>query len=186
MKKVILFNMLTLDGFYEGPDGDIDWHNVDNEFNQFAIDQTGTAGGLLFGRRTYEMMAGYWPTPQGVQDDPEVAALMNSLPKVVFSRTLQQAGWNNTRIARGDLRDEIEKLKSEPGNDLFLFGSGELARSLINQDLIDEYRLMVNPVLLGRGTPLFSGLGHRRDLKLLSARPFRSGNVLLSYAAGPS
>jgi dihydrofolate reductase len=186
MKKVILFNMLTLDGFYEGPGGDIDWHNTDEEFNQFAIQQTGTAGGLLFGRRTYELMAGYWPTPQAVGDDPEVAALMNSLPKVVFSRTLQEAGWNNTRIARGGLRAEIEKLKAEPGNDLFLFGSGELARALISQHLIDEYRLMINPVLLGRGSPMFSGLDRRRDLKLLSARPFRSGNVLLSYAAGPS
>jgi dihydrofolate reductase len=181
MKKVILFNMLTVDGFFEGPGNDIEWHNVDEEFNQFAIEQTGTAGALLFGRRTYELMAGYWPTRQAVHDDPQVAGLMNSLPKVVFSHTLRKADWNNTRIASGDLKDEIAALKAEPGSDLFVFGSGELARSLINLDLVDEYRLMINPVLLGQGTPMFKDLGERHDLKFLAARPFRSGNILISY-----
>jgi len=181
MRKVILFNMITLDGFFEGQDGDIYWHITDEEFNEFAVQQTGTAGGLIFGRRTYELMAGYWPTEQAMQEDPQVAELMNSLPKYVFSTTLEQADWNNTRIIQGDLARAIGKLKSERGNDLFVFGSGDLTASLLREDLIDEYRLMLNPVALGHGTPMFKDLDGPRKFKLLWSRPFQSGNILLSY-----
>src|SRR5262245_43423205 len=96
--KLFAFNMVTLDGFFEGPNQDISWHNVDEDFNQFAVEQTANVGAILFGRVTYEGMASYWPTPEAQANDPEIAQLMNTLPKVVFSRTLQRADWNNTRL----------------------------------------------------------------------------------------
>ncbi len=181
MRKVVLFNLVTLDGFFAGPGGEIDWHNVDEEFNEFAIDQLNSMGGLLFGRVTYQLMASYWPTPDAVADDPMVADKMNSLPKLVFSRTLESADWNNTRLVRGDAADEVAKLRQQPGKDLFIFGSADLASTLARSGLIDEYRLIVNPVVLGRGMPMFKGIDDRLDLKLLRTKTFRNGNVLLYY-----
>lgn len=181
MRKVIMFNMVTLDGFIAGPHGEIDWHNVGEEFNQFAIDQLNGAGGLLFGRVTYDLMAGYWPTPDAITSDPLVANLMNQLPKVVFSRKLDKAAWQNTRLVKDDAVGEVAKLKQQPGNDLFVFGSANLAATLIQNDLIDEFRLMVNPVILGSGKPLFQNIRQPLKLKLLRTQPFRNSNVLLVY-----
>ena len=181
-RKLILFNMVSLDAYFAGPNGDISWHNVDAEFNDFALAQLAAAGGLVFGRLTYSLMASYWPTETAIRDDAQVAGLMNRAPKFVFSRTLRQAEWANTRLLSGDLGDEMRQLKASPGGDLLLFGSADLAASLTRLGLIDEYRVMVNPVLLGAGSPLFQGINEQRNLELLSARPFRSGNVLLSYA----
>ena len=120
MRKVIMFNMVAVDGFFEGPDRDIEWHEVDDEFNQFAVEQLDAAGGLLFGRVTYELMAGYWPT---ANDDPAVAARMNGFPKWVFSRTLEKADWSNTTLVREDAVREVIALKQQPGRDLLLFGT---------------------------------------------------------------
>ena len=184
MRKVILFNMVTLDGFFSGPEGEIDWHNVDQEFNEFAIAQLDTAGGLIFGRVTYEMMASYWPTPLAIEDDPVVAAKMNSIPKFVFSRSLRSADWENTQLIHRDAGDEISNLKQQPGGDLFIFGSANLASSLTRQGLIDEYRLMLNPLVLGDGRPLFEELAERLSLKLIKTKVFASGNVLLTYQPG--
>jgi dihydrofolate reductase len=181
MRKVILFNMVTLDGFFEGPNREIDWHHVDAEFNEFAIAQLDSADGLLFGRITYQLMANYWPTPTAMENDPIVADKMNNLPKIVLSRTLEKAEWNNTRLIKENIADEISKLKQQPGKDLLLFGSADLASTLTQLGLIDEYRIMVNPVVLGSGNPLFKRIHHRLDLKLVNARTFRSGNVLLYY-----
>jgi len=181
MRRVILFNMLTLDGFFDGPNRDLSWHNVDAEFNEFAIAQLDTVGALLFGRVTYEVMASYWPTSSALQDDPQVAGRMNRLPKYVFSRTLASADWQNTQLVKGDAADEVARLKQQPGQDLFIFGSADLAASLLDKHLIDEFRVMLNPILLGSGTPLFRGLQHPLKLKLLEARAFQSGNVLLRY-----
>src|SRR5258707_1452609 len=125
-RKVILFNLITLDGFLEGPKQDISWHNVDEEFNEFAIEQLETMGAIIFGRVTYGGMAGYWPTEIGLADDPVVAGKMNSIPKFVFSKTLDQADWSNTTLLNGDLAQEINRLKQQPGQDLFIFGSGRL------------------------------------------------------------
>ena len=111
MRKLFAFNMVSLDGFFEGPNRDINWHNVDDEFNQFAIEQTSTVDTILFGRVTYELMAGYWPTPAATTDDPVIADLMNRLPKIVFSRTLQKAEWNNTRLIKDHIAEEITTLK---------------------------------------------------------------------------
>jgi dihydrofolate reductase len=182
MRKIILFNMISLDGFFAGPNGEIDWHNVDAEFNEFAIEQLGTIDTIIFGRVTYEGMASYWPTPQALADDQQVARLMNAISKIVFSKTLTRADWNNTRLMKKLDPVEINRLKQQPGKDIFIFGSGDLAAGFIQHGLIDEYRLMVNPVVLGSGMPMFKGLKNRLRLKLIKERAFKSGNVLLYYA----
>lgn len=134
-------------------------------------------GTLLFGRKTYEGMAGYWSTATG-----EVAEFMNSIPKVVFSNTLETAGWSNTRLVKGSAEEELARLKQEPGKDLFIFGSANLTGSLTKQGLIDEYRIGLNPLVLGGGTPMFKPSEERMRLKLLEVRPMQSGVVLLRYA----
>lgn len=183
MKNVVLFNLITLDGFFAGPNGEIDWHRVDDEFNDFAIEQLNNASRLIFGRVTYQMMASYWPTPSALKDDPIVANKMNSISKIVVSRTLKSADWSNTRLVNGNLAGEIAELKRQPGGDLFVFGSGDLAATMIEQGLIDQYRLLVNPVVLGSGMPMFKGIHQPLHFKLASTRSFRNGNVLLIYQA---
>ena len=181
VRKVILFNMMTLDGYFEGPGQDINWHNVDEVFNDFAIEQLETAGALIFGRVTYELMASYWPSAAALETDPQVAERMNRVPKVVFSRTLARADWQNTRLVNGDPAAEITRLKNEPGGPLFVFGSANLSATLLAHGQIDELRVMINPVLLGRGTPLFQGVSERIPLQLTRSQTFSSGNVLLFY-----
>ena len=181
MRKVILFMMVTLDGFFEGPNGEIDWHNVDQEFNKFAIEQMDSVDILLFGRKTYKLMASYWPTPAAATDDPIVADKMNRLPKIVFSKTLSSVEWQNTRLVKENVAEEVAKLVHQPGKDLIIFGSSDLAVTFIQHGLLDEFRVMVNPVVLGSGKPLFKGIDAKLNLKLLKTRTFRSGNVLLYY-----
>ena len=171
--------MTSLDGFFEGPDHDINWHSVDEEFNEFAVEQTSSLDMILFGRRTYQLMESYWPTAAAVNDDPEIAGLMNSLPKIVFSRTLEKADWNNTRLIKNNAAEEIRSIKSQPGKDIAIFGSADLISSLM--DVIDEHRVMISPLLLRRGTPLFKQSPDPLQLKLLNTRSFRNGNVLLTY-----
>lgn len=181
MRKLFAFNVVTLDGFFEGPNQDISWHTADEAFNQFAIEQTKTIGAILFGRVTYEGMASYWPTPAAQADNPVVAHWMNTLPKVVCSTTLQTAEWNNTRLIKDNIAEEILKMKQAPGNDLAVFGSANLLASLMQMNLVDEHRVMVNPVLIGSGTPLFQNIASRVNLKLVKTRTFKSGSVLLYY-----
>jgi dihydrofolate reductase len=181
MRKLYSFMVVTLDGFYEGPNGEFDWPNVDQEFNEFGIEQLHDTDLLLFGRVTYEGMAGYWPTPAARQDDPEVAALMNGLPKVVVSTTLASADWAETRIVRDNLAEEIAKLKQEPGKGIAIMGSPGLTVSLIELGLVDELRVMVHPIVLGAGHSLFRTTRDRLRLELLQTRTFSSGNVLLTY-----
>jgi dihydrofolate reductase len=172
--------MTTVDGYFEGPNKELDWHVVDDEFFQQAIDLLDSADLLLFGRVTYEMMAAYWPTAEGIKDDPIIAEKMNSLPKVVFSTTLKNAGWHNTRIVHDHSTEEIRKLKQQPGKNMVIFGSSDLAVSLTKEGLIDEYRIIVNPIVLGGGKTLLEGLNERFKLTLVEARIFSSGTVLLS------
>ncbi len=181
MRHVLFFMMVSLDGYYEGKDGQIDWHNVDEEFNDFAIQQLNEVDTLLFGRVTYDMMANYWPTPQARTDDPVVAEKMNSTPKIVFSHTLRDAKWENTRIVKDDFAAEVTRLKAQPGKDMIIFGSSDLAVSFLEHGLLDECRVMINPVVLGQGKSLFTGIHDRLKLKLLKSRTFHSGNVLLYY-----
>jgi dihydrofolate reductase len=178
MKKIIVFNMVSVDGFFAGADGNINWHNVDKEFNEFAIKQLGEVGTLIFGKTTYDLMAGYWPKEGPVKDDPIVAGLMNSLPKIVFSRSMDKADWNNTELKKEIEIEEIRKLKETAEKDLFIFGSGTIVQEFAKLGLIDEYRLMIAPVVLGEGKSLFKQM---MKLKLLQSREFKNGNVLLSY-----
>jgi dihydrofolate reductase len=181
MRKLFSFNFMTLDGFFEGVQQDLSWHNVDEEFNEFAAEQLTTIGVILFGRVTYQGMASYWPTPFAIDDDPVVTAQMNRLSKIVVSRTLDKAEWNNTRLITDNLAEEIVKLKQQPGKDLAIFGSANLTASLVRMGLVDELRVMVNPVILGQGTPLFNGITEKIKLNLVQTRMFRNGNVLLYY-----
>lgn len=181
MSKVFAFNMVTLDGYFEGPNHDISWHNVDQEFGEFAIAQLREIGTLVFGRVTYEMMASYWPSPAGLADDPIVAGLMNEMPKIVASTTLREAEWQHSRLVGRDISSEIRNLKRAPGKDIAVLGSAALLKALIADALIDEHRLMLNPVVLGTGTPLFQSPAHKVDLTLVRSRTFRNGNVLLCY-----
>jgi len=180
MKKLYFFMMTTANGLYERGPWEIDWHNTDEEFNEFAIEQLGLMDTLVFGRRTYEGMVGYWPTPEAIASDPIVAGKMNGLPKVVVSKTLERADWSNTRVVRDP--EAIAALKREPGKDALLIGSSDLATSLGALGLIDEYRIMVNPIALGNGKPVLAGLTSDLKLTLLRTRTFKNGNVLLTYA----
>lgn len=179
MSKIIVFNMVSLDGFFAGPNGEIDWHQVDAEFNDFAIKQLKEEVGLLlFGRTTYELMADYWTSQQAVKNDPIVAGLMNGASKIVFSTSMAKAEWNNTKLLKEIKTEEIIKLKQETGKNIFIFGSGQIVQEFTKLNLVDEYRLMVNPLILGAGKPLFK---EKIKLKLLTDRQFKNGNVLLCY-----
>jgi dihydrofolate reductase len=179
MRRVIVWNLVTLDGFFEGPRSwDIDWHESvwGDELEQLSMEQSRAAGTLLFGRVTYEGMAGYWRSATG-----EIADFMNSVPKVVFSRTLATADWDNTRLVKGNAEEEVARLKREPGKDLLIFGSALLSSSLAQHGLIDEYRLGLSPIVLGGGTPFFKPGPTRVRMRLLEARPLKTGCVVLRY-----
>ena len=154
MRKLTMFNMMTLDGYFSGPNGEIDWHNSDEEFGEFAPQNLDAADALLFGRVTYDLMAGYWPV---ADDDPEVARRMNGMPKYVFSRTMKSADWANTTLITSDAVAAVAKLKAQDGKDLLLLGSANFGATLAKEGLIDTYQVMINPVLLGAGVPLLPG-----------------------------
>jgi dihydrofolate reductase len=181
MRKLYMFNFVTLDGFFEGTNKwDIRWHNVDEEFQEFAIGQLDATDTILFGRVTYEGMAAYWTTVDVMKNDPIMAGKMNSLPKIVFSATLKEAAWNNTRLVSKDAPQVVRELKTRPGKDIAILGSAKLASGLMRENLIDEFRIMVNPVVLGKGEPLFANMENLK-LKLRGIKTFNSGNVLLNY-----
>jgi dihydrofolate reductase len=181
MRKVILFDLITLDGFFEGTNKELDWHNVDKEFSEFANEQLLSADMLLFGRVTYEIMKAYWPTESAIKNDPIIAEKMNAIPKIVFSRTLKKAEWNNTQLIKENIEEEVKKMKQQPGKNIFIQGSANLSSTLRQLNLIDEYRVIINPILLGAGTPLFKSVKDKLELKLINTRVFNSGNVLLCY-----
>jgi dihydrofolate reductase len=184
MRKLVVFNSVTLDGYFSGENGDISWahaNNPDPEWNAFVEENAKGGGVLLFGRVTYEMMASYWPTPAASQNDPVVAERMNSLPKVVFSRTLSTPSWRNTKVVKGDIAAEVRKMKTEPGPDMAMFGSGSIVSQLTAQGLIDEYQVVVIPVVLGKGRTMFEGIEKELMLKRTKTRTFGNGNVFLCY-----
>jgi dihydrofolate reductase len=182
MRKLIMWNLITLDGYFEGANKwDLEWHNAvwGEELERFSLDQLRTADMLLFGRVTYEGMAAYWPTAK-----EEVADLMNSLPKLVFSRTLKAAGWANTTLVGDHVAEAVLALKQQGDGNLFVFGSGNLSATFIRAGLFDEYRLLVAPVILGSGNPLFGHELSRQTLKLLDSKALASGGVIMRYAPG--
>jgi dihydrofolate reductase len=181
MRKVIVSNLISLDGFIAGPKGEIDWFGWDKELESYSKEQLGSMGTILFGRVTYELMAGYWPTATADTIDQIIINAMNNLPKVVFSKTLDKVEWNNSRLVKDDIEGEVAGLKRGPGKDIVIYGSGSIVSALAQAGLIDEYRIFVNPVVLGSGKPQFGDINDRINLKLLSTKTFGNGLVLLCY-----
>jgi dihydrofolate reductase len=180
MRKLFWQMNVTLDGFIEGPNRELKYtaEVADPDFDRYASEMLNSIGGMLLGRATYELFAGYWPSATGPDADR-----MNALPKIVFSRTLEKVGWNNSRLVKENVKDEVVRLKQQSGRDLALFGSANLAATLIPLGLIDEYRIFVTPVVLGRGTPMFKDMGSTIPLKLLKTTTWSSGIVALWYEA---
>jgi dihydrofolate reductase len=178
-RQVIVWNLITLDGFFEGARSwDLDFHEHawGEELQRFSLQQLDEADLLLFGRVTYEGMASYWPSARG-----ETAERMNRIPKMVFSSTLECAEWSNTTLVSDCVTGEVARLKEQPGKDIIVIGSAALSATLMEHGLIDEYRLGLAPVVLGNGTPLFKPSCGKTAMELLEARPLKSGCVLLRY-----
>lgn len=181
MGKLRAFDFVSLDGYLNGPNGDISWTRHDAEEAEFSGQNAESGSTLLFGRKTFELMAGYWPTPMARQNNPATADGMNKADKIVFSRTLKTAEWSNTRLVKDNIAEEVRKLKQMPGKEMTLLGSGSILTQLTEQGLIDEYQIMLNPVAIGSGTPIFQGIRRKLDLKLIATRTFKSGVLLLTY-----
>lgn len=184
MRKVIVSNLISLDGYLAAPDGDLSWFAVGPDFFVYVNKMMPTLGMLLFGRVTYEMMSGYWPKPDNTKgNDPLVTDAMNELPKLVASRTLKKAGWgrwDNVTVT-ADPVQAVRELKAMPGKDMAIYGSGGLVSSLADAGLIDEYRIMMNPVILGGGIPMFRGMHKRVPLQLVKSEVFDKKMVMLTY-----
>jgi dihydrofolate reductase len=188
MRKLVFMMSVSVDGFFEGPDGELDWQRVDEELHQHFNDWLGRAGGFLDGRVTYENMAGFWPTadanPANSQVMRDFARIWRDMPKIVYSHTLEHAGWNTT-IVREVVPEQVLALKAQPGGYLVL-GGADLAATFMEHDLIDEYRLYVQPILLGAGHLTFRpSAGRVGRLVLAETRTFGSGVVLLRYERAP-
>lgn len=185
MRKIGVFNHVTIDGFFAGPNGEIDWFKVikkDDEWEKYTHGQAKSGSTLMFGHTTYELMKSYWPTQDAIKNDPGMAEVVNNNPKIVFSKTLgsvkEGPNWKNIRILNEIRPEEILKLKEK--EDITIMGSGTIVQQLANLGLIDEYWLVVVPIILGAGKPLFKDV-KKTDLKLLEARSFKNGIVLLKY-----
>ncbi|KQU65612.1 riboflavin biosynthesis protein RibD [Aminobacter sp. DSM 101952] len=178
MRRIVAWNVMTLDGYFEGKSPwDLSFHNLvwGEELEAFSLAQGEELGTLLFGRKTYEGMASYW-----TQETGAIADMMNNSEKAVASRTLEQVTWNNSRLLEGDLVAAVERLKREPGKDIFVFGSADLLDTLLANGLVDEYRLCIAPVLLGAGNRLFKP-GRELAMKLTQTAPLKNGGVILRY-----
>jgi dihydrofolate reductase len=178
MRELIVSNLVSLDGYFEGPNQELDWFIVEEEFLEYASETLRSIDAILYGRITYEHMAAYWP--HAMDNDAFITHKMNSLQKIVFSKTLDQAEWNNTTVVKGDIAEEVKKLKQQPGKDLVIFGSGQLVSFLAEKGLIDEYRIIVNPVILGKGNPLFK-VKDKISLNLVDTKELSSGVIILYY-----
>lgn len=184
MRKISSFTNVTLNGFFADAKSDMSWAHkapTDTEWNEFTAANASGGGALLFGRITYDMMASFWPTPMAAQMMPEVAKGMNAMPKYVASRTMQKADWQNTTVLHGDLITAVRKLKSEPGDDIAILGSGTIVAQLADAGLIDTFQIAVAPIVLGDGKTLFDGVKNRLNLKLTDSRTFKNGSVVLWY-----
>jgi len=196
MRRIMAFNRVTADGYFTSPDGKLDWVVPEPQIDKEAGEGMSGQGAILFGRRTYEMFQAFWPhalEDPGTAPDPHMpgrrspeiramAVWINEAAKIVFSKTLEDVTWKNTRLIRAFDPREVEAMKKQPGPDMLIFGSGSIASQLTEHGLIDEYRFVVGPVLLGRGRPLISGVPKSSRLDLLEAKTYSSGNVMLRYA----
>jgi dihydrofolate reductase len=183
MAKLKVFNSITLDGYFTDKNNDMSWahQESDPEWNEFVEGNASGEGVMVFGRITYEMMKSFWPTPAALKMFPVVAKRMNEGQKVVFSRTLDNADWENTKLVKGDLAAEIRKMKAADGEDLVIMGSGTIVSQLAQERLIDEYQFVINPIVLGDGRTLFADVKEKMPLRRTSSRTFGNGNVVLCY-----
>lgn len=194
MRKLIVSMMVSLDGMIAGPDGDQSWFLTDDVFEREMLGLLRRVDGMLFGRVSYQLLAEYWPiagtpasgeAPGGFtskEREVEFTGLMNSIPKIVFSRTMSRAEWGPATLIKDDAAGEVARMKEQPGKDLVLFAGANLASTFIELDMVDEYRLYIHPIVLSNGISLFKDLSVERRLKLLHAKAFPSGVVLLQYA----
>ena len=182
MRKVTVYNNVSVDGYFVDANGDMSWaHKRDPEWSAFVAENAQGGSVLLFGRVTYDLMAGFWPTEAALKTLPDVAKRMNNLPKVVFSRTMDKASWNNTKLIKGDLAAEVRKMKEEPGDPMVIMGSGSIISQLTAERLIDEYQIVTTPIVLGKGRTMFDGIKEKLRLKLTKSRAFGNGSVVLWY-----
>lgn len=182
MRKLTAYNFLTLNGFFKGPNEDTSWHTHGEEeakYSEEALAQDSNI--LLFGRKTYEMMAGFWPTPQAKELFPQVAAGMNKAEKIVFSKSPFEPAWENTQVISGDIVAKIREIKKSPGKDMTILGSGAIISLFTDYGLIDEYQFMLDPVAIPDGTPVFKNITQKLALRLTGSKVFKSGVVLLNY-----
>jgi dihydrofolate reductase len=181
MRKIIVFENVTLDGFMAGPNGELDWAIHDDEITQDSKEGQASTDLFLFGRVTYDMMASFWPTPAGKSANPVFAEVLNNSPKIVFSTTLKKADWQKTEVINELNKDELLALKQSPGKNMMIFGSGTIVDQFTQLGLIDEYQLLVNPVVLGKGKPLFKDTLDKINLNLVKTKTFNNGVVSLQY-----
>jgi dihydrofolate reductase len=185
MRRLIAFENISLDGYFTDRNNDMSWAQAGSDDPEFSAFVSGNASGrsvLVMGRVTYQMMAAFWPTTMAMERMPAVAKGMNDMQKLVFSRTLNEVGWNNTALVKGDLIGEIAALKKQDGPGMVIMGSGSLVAQLAPERLIDEYQVVLNPVIIGAGRTLFEGMKERQELKLARSRIFGNGKVFLGYA----
>ena len=190
MSKISTFTFVSVDGFFAGPHGEIDWFKSikkDSEYDEYTHTQSKSGGALILGHTTYEMMKSYWPTPDALKNDPGMAEVVNNSPKIVISKTLQTVEegphWKNIRLLREIEPEQIIRMKEDGDEDFTILGSGAVIQQFANLDLIDEFTLVVVPVVLGAGKSLFKDV-KKMDLALLESRSFNNGIVLLRYQAG--
>ena len=182
MRSIIVCNWLSLDGFIAGPQGETDWFSWSDEIAVFYKQIQSAVDTILFGRKTYEIMAAYWPTAQPAAEDPGIIAHMNESKKIVYSGTLATTNWNNTEILTEIDPAAVKDLKAQPGKDIIVYGSGSIVSSLTSLNLVDRFYIMICPILLGNGKPLASELDHFVKLNKPEVIPFAAGGVLLKYA----
>lgn len=186
MRKLTAFEQVTLDGFFSDERGDTSFfHRHDPEWAAFVEENARGGGELLFGRKTYEQMASFWPTAQAKEALPEVAARMNAMKKTVFSRTLREASWEGTTLFHDDLPARVRALKASEGPDVAVMGSGSIVSALVAEGLLDALTIVVVPLVLGRGRPLFS-VDASVALSLVGSRSFANGNVVSTYVSKAS
>lgn len=182
MSKLSAFLFLTLNGFYKGPEDDISWHSHGEEETRFSEEMLSRDNILVFGRKTYEMMADFWTTDMAYEMSPVVAEGMNRAEKIVFSKqAIPDEIWENSRFINDDLIGSVRFLKQTEQKNMTILGSGNIVSQLASHNLIDEYQIMIDPVALGHGTPLFAGIQHALNLKITATRTFSDGTILLTY-----
>lgn len=182
MRKLIVSMMVSLDGFIEDENASIEWHVWDEEMDAYMLQFFEDTDTLLFGRKTYQLMEAFWPTELALNESPGIREKMNGLPKLVFSKTLNEANWATTTLLKELNPSDLQAMKAAGGKDMVIFGGAELVQSFQERNLIDEYRIIVNPVILGSGKALFGNGQSQVTLQLLQTKTFACGNVLLCYA----